>query len=278
MRLGVLIPFDDAIEDRLSELQGWNVPTCQLVCRREGMYTPAKADLLRRLTSGMGVEITAFWGVSPGPKIWDFSTGPLVIGIVPRAYRWERMRQILEAAAFAREIGVKNIATHAGSIPENPSDSNYAEVVAAISFLASKLAEHDQRLLLETGQETPITLKRTIDDVGARNVGVNLDPANFLMYGTANPADAVDLLGPYIRGVHAKDGEYPTNGKELGVEKPLGEGRVNYPLVIEKIRAAAYEGAITIEREIEGPQQKHDILAAIQLLKTLVSPRREERP
>ena len=180
------------------------------------------------------------------------------------------MTQILEAAVFAASIGVQHIATHAGFIPENPSDGNYPEVVAAIAFLAARLADTDQSLLLETGQETPVTLKRTIDDAGARNVGVNFDPGNFLMYGTANPLDALDLLGPHLLGVHAKDGEYPVDGKALGVEKALGTGRVDFPRLVAKLKAAGYDGPLTIEREIEGPEQKRDIIAAARLLEKLL--------
>jgi L-ribulose-5-phosphate 3-epimerase len=270
MKLGVFIPFDGMLEERLSDLRSWGIPTCQLSLRREGACTPANADLLRRLSGEYGVEITALWSLQRGPKVWDFHTSPMVIGIVPRAYRWERMTQILVAAELARSIGVKHVALHAGFIPETPSDSNYAEVVAAIGFLATRLADAGQSLLLETGQETPVTLKRTIDDAGARNVGINFDPANFLMYGTANPVDALDLLGPHIMGVHAKDGEYPVDGKALGIEKPIGKGRADFPRLIEKLKAAAYDGPLTIEREIEGPEQKRDIVAAARFLEELL--------
>ncbi|MEM2539099.1 MAG: TIM barrel protein [Candidatus Bathyarchaeia archaeon] len=82
--------------------------------------------------------------------------------------------------------------------------------------------------------------------------------------------DALDILGRYIRGVHAKDGEYPTNGRELGREKPLGEGRVNFPLLISKLKALGYSGAITIKREIGEPQQIEDILRAKRILEELI--------
>ena len=121
----------------------------------------------------------------------------------------------------------------------------------------------------ETGQETPITLLRTIEDVGTGNMGINLDPANLLMYGKANPVDALDVFGKYVTGVHAKDGEYPTNGRDLGVEMPLGEGRVNFQVLIPKLKALGYTGALTIEREISGPQQNEDIRRAMELLDPL---------
>ena len=99
---------------------------------------------------------------------------------------------------------------------------------------------------------------------------MNLDPANLLMYGKANPIDALDILGPYVKGVHAKDGEYPTDPRQLGVEKPLGEGRVNFPALIAKLKTFGYSGALTIEREISGPQQVEDIKRGMELLKALL--------
>jgi len=109
-----------------------------------------------------------------------------------------------------------------------------------------------------------------IEDLGGEHLGINLDPANLLMYGKANPVDALDVFGQYVMGVHAKDGEYPTNGRELGVEKPLGEGRVGFPELIAKLKALGYTGALTIEREISGPKQVEDIKRAIEVLSGLI--------
>lgn len=46
-----------------------------------------------------------------------------------------------------------------------------------------------------------------IEDLGYDNLGINLDLANLLMYGKANPVDALDVFGRYVYGVHAKAGE-----------------------------------------------------------------------
>jgi len=111
---------------------------------------------------------------------------------------------------------------------------------------------------------------RCFNDVGLPNLGINLDPANLLMYGNANPLDALDMFGRFVRGVHAKDGEYPTDGYKLGPEKALGEGRVNFPLLIPKLKSFGYAGSLTIEREISGPQQIVDIKRAIEVLTPLL--------
>ena len=67
--------------------------------------------------------------------------------------------------------------------------------------------------------------------------------------------DSLDVFGKYVWGMHGKDGEYPTDGKNLGQEKPLGKGRVNYPLLIQRLKEIGYAGDITIEREIEEEQE-----------------------
>ncbi len=74
----------------------------------------------------------------------------------------------------------------------------------------------------------------------------------------------------YIKAVHAKDGEYPTEPNDLGHEKPLGEGRVNFPVLIPKLKSFGFDGALTIEREISGDQQLADIRRAMTLLEPLL--------
>ena len=177
---------------------------------------------------------------------------------------------LCEGSNFAKMLGVTDLITHVGFVPENPCDHNYLEIVEIVKYLASHCKSNEQFFLFETGQETPVTLKRLIEDTGLDNLGINLDPANLLLYGKANPIDALDVFGEYVRGVHAKDGEYPTNGRELGVEKPLGQGRVDFEKLISKLKEIGYNGAITIEREISGEEQIKDIIEAKQLLEKYI--------
>ena len=104
-----------------------------------------------------------------------------------------------------------------------------------------------------------MTLLRVIEDSGMDNLGINLDPANLILYGKANPVDALTVFGKYVKDVHAKDGNYPTNGRSLGEEKKVGEGSVNFPALIAKLKEIGYDGTLTIEREISGEQQAKDI-------------------
>ncbi|MGI6201408.1 MAG: sugar phosphate isomerase/epimerase family protein, partial [Christensenellales bacterium] len=182
------------------------------------------------------------------------------------AYRARRMEALVKAADFARLAGITDVMTHVGFIPENPATSAYTELLAAVTWVAKAFQERGIRFNFETGQETPITLMRTIWDMGLPNVGVNLDPANLLLYGKANPVDAVSIYGKAIHGVHVKDGRYPTDGRHLGREMPVGEGDVHFDRLIPALQDQGFAGPYIIEREIEGDQQRRDIVQARQVL------------
>ena len=83
--------------------------------------------------------------------------------------------------------------------------------------------------------------------------------------------DAIELLGPYVQGIHAKDGLWPTNPKGLGKEVAIGEGKVDFPRIIARLRELNYRGAITIEREISGPKQVEDVRASKAYLEKLIT-------
>jgi L-ribulose-5-phosphate 3-epimerase len=259
IKLGVLVPLEEGPEEALQKAAGLGFPTCQVVCWKPELLSETVARRLVAATARLGLEITTLWTGTPGRYAWNFTEGPDTIGLVPPATRAARLAVLKQGSDFARQADIPSITTHVGFIPENPSDPLYGGVVAALAELAEHCRVNRQAFWFETGQETPITLLRTIQDIGSDNLGINLDPANLLMYGKANPVDALDVFGTYVQGVHAKDGEYPTNGRNLGVEKPLGEGRVSFPALIAKLRALGFTGALTIEREISGPQQIEDI-------------------
>ena len=270
MRLGVLVALDSNVEGSFEPLKEFGLSGCQLCGWDTSVFTEENAVKIKKETSRLGVKISTFWCGWPGPQVWDFYEGPITLGLVPPEFRYVRAENIKRGSDFAKLLGVDQIATHAGFIPENPTDPAYHAVLATLRSIVNHCKTNGQKFLFETGQETPVTLLRIIEDLGSDNAGVNLDPANLLLYGKANPVDALDILGPYVLDVHAKDGEYPTNGRKLGEEKPLGKGRVNFPRFIARLKELGYDGPITIEREISGEEQRRDIMDAINLLKTLI--------
>lgn len=272
MKLGVVVrpKLDNDVAEEFAKAGELGFETCQLIIWDEELLTKDFALRCKGLSEKHHVEISAFWCGWQKPVAWNFYEGQLTLGLVPPAYRYVRTQMLCKGSDFAKTLGVKYLVTHAGYMPENPYDENYAGTITAIRHVAKRCKENGQFFLFETGQETPVTLRRVIADVGTDNLGINLDPANLLMYGKANPVDALDVFGEFVMGVHAKDGEYPTDGKSLGEEKPLGEGRVNFPVFIEKLKKIGYNGAVTIEREISGEKQIGDIIKGKAFLESLI--------
>lgn len=271
IQLGVLVRLEEGPEEAIAKVKALDFPTCQVTCWDSSLFDRETAQRLAAAADAQGVTITSLWVGTPGHRVWDFLQGPVTIGLVPPERRAERLRALKQGSDFAKWVGVPSITTHVGFIPENPTDPIYPGLVAALQEIALYCKNNHQSFWFETGQETPVTLLRVIQDIGTDNLGVNLDPANLLMYGKGNPVDALDVIGSYVRGVHAKDGEYPTDGRKLGVEKPLGEGRVNFPQLLAKLHSLGYQGALTIEREISGPQQIADIQRGKRFLEQIIA-------
>lgn len=270
MELGVLIMMNSDIDAGFKKVKEMGFSSCQLNCWDETLYTDEMAQKVNEAAKKYDVKISSFWCGWKGPAVWNFYDGPHTLGLVPVEYRYERIRELMRGSDFVKKIGVENIVTHVGFLPENPSTSEYCSLVNSLRELANYVKNNGQYFLFETGQETPVTLKRMIEDIGTGNLGINLDPANLILYGKANPIDALDVFGEYVRDVHAKDGKYPTDGKELGVETPIGEGKVNFPEFVKKLKEVGYNGPLTIEREISGEQQIKDIVASKKYLEELI--------
>lgn len=273
MKIGTCVSLDsmEGISEKLGVLKENGFDSCQLVAWNPSIWTDENAETLRKILSEYGITVSAFWCGWEGPKVWNFYDGQQTLGLVPLEYRQMRIQNLCDGADFAHKLGITDVVSHMGFIPENPYDPNFNSFCIAVRTVAQHLKENNQFLLFETGQETPVTLLRCFETVGTDNLGINLDTANLILYGKANPVDALEVFGKYVRNLHAKDGCYPTNGHDLGVETRLGEGKVDFKGVFVKLHELGYDSYVTIEREISGKQQLEDILAARDYLQEIIS-------
>lgn len=269
VKLGLIVGVSEDVEGELAKVADLGLDTCQLSSWLPETLSEALARRVVAACAATGVEVSSYWAGHTGPAVWNFLEGPSTIGLVPLPTRAARLAELKAGSDFAAKIEAPSVTTHVGFIDEDPNSSGYESLVATLRDLAEHCRRNGQLFCFETGQETPVTLLRTIEDIGTDNLGINLDPANLILYGKANPVDSLDVFGRYVCGVHAKDGLYPTNGRELGTEVPLGEGKVDFAELIRKLRSIGYKEPLTIEREISGEQQIRDIKHAIQYLRGL---------
>lgn len=272
MKIGVCVQFDgiDGMAKKFENLKAEGFDNCQLISWKPELWTDDNLEIIKKLIKENGITISAFWCGWEGPCVWNFYDGQITLGLVPPEYRTMRIKNLCDGADFAHKLGVKNVVTHMGFIPENPNDPQFAPFCVAVRQVAEHLKKNGQNLLFETGQETPVTMLRCFEKVGMDNLGVNLDTANVILYGKANPVDALDVFGKYVMNIHAKDGLYPTNGHNLGNEVRIGDGKVDFKALFKKLHELGYDSYVTIEREIEGEQQISDIRHAKKYLGDII--------
>lgn len=268
MQIGVIISGKKET-DYLAEFEkvrDMELQSCQISIWDMSVYNDETAKQINDATEKTGIKVSTLWAGYSGPREWNFTYGPQTLGLVPKAYRDQRAKELLLASDFALKIGVDQIATHVGFIPENYYDDDFRGTVGILRSICKVMKERGQFFLFETGQETPVTVLRTIEEIGLDNLGINFDTGNVMLYGKGNPADAVLVFGKYVKDVHIKDGFYPTNGRELGKEAPAGEGLCDFPLVLKRLRDAGYTGPYTIECEIRNEKQIDSIKKARDML------------
>lgn len=244
-----------------STLRAGGFEVCHLVYKPES-YSVSAIETIRCAAEECGVQIAAvFAGFRDSFTKWNIFSDYLDAGINSEKYGKERVEYLKKVADFVKGLGITDMLIHAGFVSNNPFSAEYRYMVETLTPLAKYCAERGVNILLETGGESPITLKRLIEDTGCDNVFVNLDTANIIMYGYGNPADAVYTLGKLIKSVHIKDGVPPTDTKTLGAETDFGEGFVDFARVFAALQKAEFDGPFIIEREI--PDGKADEMIPI---------------
>ena len=277
MKIGVIcdcfkLPLADSI--RLAGHMGFDGVQ---IYATTGEFSPAtldksRKDEIRRLLKENHLEISALCGDMGGHGFEIASDNP---------DRIEKTKAIID---LAWEFNVPVVTTHIGVIPANRSHPRYAVMRDALIECGRYAAAHGVTLAIEAGPETAKTLLAFLEDTEG-GVGVNLDPANFVMVTGQDPVEAVELLGKYIVHTHAKDGVMlratdpeviyncfaeggieALNVADYFLETPLGEGNVDFDAYIAALRKVGFDGYLTIERET-GADPVSDIRSAQTTLK-----------
>ncbi|MGI6083694.1 MAG: sugar phosphate isomerase/epimerase family protein [Limnochordia bacterium] len=243
-----------------------------------GPHAPENLDAearqrLKETIARLGLVITAAGAGGPEFVYDDPERRPTLLA---------RTREVIRLAA---DLEIPVCISHIGIIPEDESDPVRAHMVASISAAAQIAADHGVVMAIETGPESPFVLRSFIDEVDSPALKVNYDPANFVIWPALLakrsdrqyderealeafiPTEGVNLLGPHIVHVHAKDALVEPSGESR--ETPLGEGWVRWNRFFDLLERYGFDGYIAIERERSGDkvaqiQQAADYLRALE--------------
>ena len=132
--IGLFIHYkaDTVFEERVSEAVSIGAECCQVAFWDPTLYTDENAARINKALVGKKFRISALWAGWSGPCEWNFTGGPITIGLVPEKYREMRKKELLAASEFAKKIGVEQIITHVGFLPNDPNDPGYIGTVSAL--------------------------------------------------------------------------------------------------------------------------------------------------
>jgi sugar phosphate isomerase/epimerase len=225
----------------------------------------------RALTAAQFMPVTAVCSYR-GEDYADIPTVQETVGLVPARTRAERIERTKAVSDVARKLAIDSVACHIGFVSHDFGSLAYREIRDVAREICDHCGTNGQYFTLETGQEPAKVLLQFIEDVQRPNLKINFDPANMILYGTGDPIEALDVLAPHLVSVHCKDGDWPPVDQPaaLGKERPLGEGSVDLPKFISKLKQVGYRGILSIEREESDTAARDaDIRKAIRLLKKL---------
>ena len=189
-------------------------------------------------------------------------------GIAPDATWAQNWNNIQAVAALANQLELGLVTFHAGFLPHEDTDPAYSKLMDRLAKIADLFANQGIALALETGQETAAALRDLLLKLQRKNLGVNFDPANMILYDKGDPVAALRLLGPWIRQVHLKDARRTRQTGTWGDEVRLGTGEVEWPAFFATLRELNFKGDLCIEREA-GERRVEDIRAAREFVEQL---------
>lgn len=279
MRIGVMVDsFGLSVIEGIKKAKELGAEGLQMYAVQGAMapenLSPVQRRELSDFISDEGMTITALCG-DPG--------GHGFAEAVHNAAKVERCKRVLELAV---DLGCSVVTTHIGVVPTDKSSARYATMQEACLALGIFGDSVGAKLAIETGPETAAVLLDFIKSLSTKGIGVNLDPANFVMVTGQDPVEAVKMLAPYIFHTHAKDGVmlkktdpeiiygfFADGGigdlrmEDYFIETPLGMGSVDFPSYLAALKQVGFDGWLTIERET-GEAPAADIALAVKFLKS----------
>lgn len=148
------------------------------------------------------------------------------------------------ALKFAADLGCRMVANHIGLFPESEDSPERKLMIEVLTDLGQYGQKIGATLCAQTGPQPAAGLRPLFDALPPGALGIDLCPGTLMLYGH-DPIDAITQLGEWIMHVHADDaaqGYGPARGKPAA----LGEGNVDWPLILGLLQERDYRGDYTL--------------------------------
>ncbi|MCK5093104.1 MAG: sugar phosphate isomerase/epimerase [Spirochaetes bacterium] len=159
------------------------------------------------------------------------------------------LEQLCRAIDLAVFFGARSVRVAAG----NDDPGTLDKIVPWLQRSAAYAAEKNIYMVIEnhsaglSGQ--PKLCVELVEKVGSRFFGVLYEPHNLIHHARTDYRASLEIMKEHIVHCHFKDGA-PTSGGEYGFTM-MGEGKIDFPWIMEQLDAVGYEGDFALEYEVE---------------------------
>jgi len=154
-----------------------------------------------------------------------------------------RLEQIRLTMALAFELGPRLVILQVGQIPEKDDDPRAPMMKESLEALGRHGDRTGVMIALDTGLDAPQTLIDYLNRLDVGSLGVNYNPANFVMSGH-NAYDAIRTFQRRLVHAHAQDARRINPSKLATV--PIGHGDIDWMQLLANFAEIEYRGYLTV--------------------------------
>ena len=238
---GLITPAEWSFDELLTNVKSAGYDVLEMALRDEGYFSldADESDLnqLPKRAQDAGLEL-----VSVVPSV---AQRPRDLMTDDEEARGAGIETITDAMRVTRAIDTDTMLLVLGTLtPDLYYDRAYENALDSLRKLAPRAEDMGVNLAVEYVWNkfllSPMEFAEFLDEVDSPRVGFYFDPGNMCAF--SYPKQWVRLLSDHLMAVHMKD--FQRAGFEW---KPLGEGDVDFPGVMEVLRQAGYDGPLVSE-------------------------------
>jgi sugar phosphate isomerase/epimerase len=243
----------------------------------DGLIAWAKANDIGVIDLGGDADVAGAKTKAAGIRVGSADL-PTWSGLIT-ADKGKQADAIAKQAAYVQAAGAYGIDNYfLVMLPDDvskPRSENFGLMVEGLSQLVPHLEKHGGRLVIEGWPGagalccTPEGYRALFKAVPSKTVGINYDPSHLIRMGI-DPIRFLEEFADRVYHVHGKDTEiFPESVYEYGTEQPgtfsnghgfgslawrytiPGHGQMRWLKAFQILKAAGYQGAVSIELEDE---------------------------
>lgn len=211
--------------------------------------TTADYVAIRKMADRIGIEISGLCSF----LFWPY---PLTSNDAEKRNRGLELAGMIGKAAH--DLGVNNVLVVPGAVHipwrddhepvrNDICDQRAREAVGKLAQQAEKLniSLNIENIFFNGYLMTPMEMNDFVDSFGSEHVRVHFDTGNIALFQHAE--HWIPILGQRIQNIHFK--EFSQKGTDYSLEafRPLLDGTVNWPAVMETLDQTGYDGFVTFE-------------------------------